>query len=91
MLAAHGTATVAGIAGLRKKYSAEIVHAALTLGQLQKKGRAKFPELGYTWCVPVGLVQATVARVAGYKAGRFASGGARVVDLCVGIGGDAMG
>ena len=86
--------TVAQIAGLRKGFPAEPVHAALALAKLQPKAagpRGKFPELPYVWATPEALEQATHAQVARHKAERLAQLGARhVFDLCAGIGGDAL-
>ena len=83
--------TVADIATLRKSHPPDIVHAALTLAQLQKKARHKFPDLPFTWAVPEALEQATDARVAAHKAARFAAlHPEKILDLCAGIGGDTM-
>ncbi len=90
-LQSHPTLTVADIATLRKSHPPDIVHAALTLAQLQKKARLKFPDLPFTWAVPEALEQATDARVAAHKANRFANAGAtKILDLCAGIGGDTV-
>ncbi|HVT82918.1 MAG TPA: hypothetical protein VHM90_19935, partial [Phycisphaerae bacterium] len=82
---------VSQVAALRKRFSPEILHAALTLGGLQKRGRGKFPALRYVWGTPEALEQSSSMAVAAHKASRFARAGAtETVDLCCGIGGDAM-
>ncbi|HUO07674.1 MAG TPA: hypothetical protein VM008_05200 [Phycisphaerae bacterium] len=91
LLATHPSPTVADIAALRKSHPPDVVHAALTLGQAQKKAHAKFPQLPYLWAVPEALEQATDAAVAAHKATRFAAlNPSNILDLCAGIGGDTM-
>lgn len=80
----------ATIARLRASFSADLVSAALTIGQLRARARGRFSradELFFDG--PDSLEQATSEPVARHKADRFASVDA-VVDLCCGVGGDAM-
>ena len=61
----------------------------MRLAQARSKGRAKFEMAGSMWLDPVGVEQATSEAVARHKAGRFPPGSV-VVDLCSGVGGDAL-
>jgi hypothetical protein len=92
LLAKSATPGVSEIAFLRRSYPAAEVHAALTIAGLQGKARQKFPDLrGCIWAVPEALEQATDSGVARHKAARFAACRPdRILDLCAGIGGDAM-
>lgn len=78
----------AELARWRRSHPPEGVAAALRLADARRRGRAKFAEADRMWLDPVGLEQATAEPVARHKARRFA--GAIVVDLCSGIGGDAL-
>lgn len=78
----------ADLARWRKHASPERVSAALSLATTRRRGRAKFSRADRMWLEPVGLEQATAEPVARHKAKRFA--GNLVVDLCSGIGGDAL-
>jgi hypothetical protein len=83
--------TVAWIAALRKRFPADLLHAGLTLSALQSKARHKFPDVPWIWATPEALEQASSSAVARHKAARFrATGASRILDLCCGIGGDAM-
>lgn len=87
--------TVADIAALRKSIPADLLHAALTLGSIQKKAAAKFPALhtaaGYVYATPEALEQATGEVVAAHVASRFAPlAPTALLDLCCGIGGNAL-
>lgn len=72
----------------RKNSSAEEVAAALRIAAGRRRGRAKFSDADCLWLDPVGVEQATAELVARHKAARFA--GRNVVDLCSGVGGDAV-
>jgi hypothetical protein len=72
----------------RKLATAEQVSAALRLDKGRQRGRAKFSRADQMWFDPIGLEQATAEAVARHKARRFAE--SLVVDLCSGIGGDAI-
>jgi len=87
-IAAAGEATPALVARLRRRHEAPLVAAALALVAGRAKAAGKFPAAAGLWCDPQGVEQASSAAVAAWKARRFA--GAKVVDLCCGIGGDAM-
>ncbi|HEY3376556.1 MAG TPA: methyltransferase domain-containing protein [Armatimonadota bacterium] len=73
----------------RRRYPAELVHAAVELTQLRRRGAAKFSRAGEMFFTGDGLEMASSEVVARYSARRFA-GLARVCDLCCGIGGDAL-
>jgi hypothetical protein len=66
----------------------ECVAAACRLAEGRRKGARKFERAGSMWLDPVGVEQATSEPVARHKAVRFA--GHTVVDLCSGVGGDAV-
>lgn len=76
-------------AGLRARYPAELVTAALTQHELRLRARAKFARAGEMFFTRDGLEQASSEVVAGHRARRYA-GLARVADLCCGIGGDLV-
>jgi SAM-dependent methyltransferase len=67
----------------------EWVSAALRLVGARRRGAVKFSKADAMWLEPTALEQATAEPVARHKAGRFAGADA-VVDLCCGIGGDAI-
>ena len=83
---------VSAVAALRKTHPADAVHAALTLAALQPKAQKKFPG-GWFWSPPEALEQSSSLRVAQHKAQRLAVWPdlRAVVDLCAGVGGDALG
>lgn len=84
---------VAAVTRLRGKWDVEVVHAALQLQKARNKLQPKFPDRWQTLLAdPTGAEMATSLRVGMHKARRFTSRfpGAAVVDLCCGIGGDAM-
>lgn len=62
---------------------------ALSLEELRKKAAGKFTRADNMWFDRVGLEQATAEPIARHKASRF-SRDAAVMDLCCGIGGDAL-
>ncbi|MBX3385372.1 MAG: hypothetical protein KF768_02245 [Phycisphaeraceae bacterium] len=85
---------VAGVARLRRRAPAEIVSAALELAEGRRRLAGKWPER-WRWMVAdrAGAEMATSGAAAAHKAGRFARvfGAAEVMDLCCGIGADAIG
>ncbi|QEH37080.1 hypothetical protein OJF2_56650 [Aquisphaera giovannonii] len=83
-----GRITPAEVDRLRKRAPAEAVAAAIRIATAREKGRAKFADADRLWLDPVGLEQATSEAVARHKARRF--GGVLAVDLCSGLGGDAL-
>jgi hypothetical protein len=79
------------ITHLRKQWPPDLVAAAITLTIARRKAAKKFVDPGHLFVDPIGVEQATGIEVARYKARRFAEIGAdRIIDLCCGIGGDAM-
>lgn len=94
--AAGGSAlSVAERAALRRQHTPELVALAVELGEARRRAAAKFgPEAAAALVADrEGVEMASSAAVARHKARRFAEvagPGARVVDLCCGIGGDAM-
>ena len=74
---------------LRNEFAPELVRAAMTLRDLQKRGQAKFSRSAEMWFDPKGLEQSTSQTVAEHKSGRF-SGRGQVSDWCCGIGADAI-
>lgn len=89
--AAANPRNVTDIAALRKRWPAAIVHAALQLTVARRKALTKFPDTASTLLADVeGVEQATSRLVADFKAQRFAAMQEPIIDLCSGIGGDAM-
>lgn len=91
LLAAIGSLARVGpaeIDRLRRLAPPEMVRAALRLSEARRRGSHKFHLAARMWLDPVGVEQATSESVARHKAARFA--GQRVVDLCAGVGGDAL-
>ncbi|MFH5804126.1 hypothetical protein [Alienimonas sp. DA493] len=92
--AAAGGNAPAEQAALRKDHPPEAVAAALTLAELRLKAAEKFTLGDRLWCDRVRLEQATGEAVARHKARRFAERGeghgGPVLDLCGGLGGDAI-
>lgn len=91
-----GALSVSEIAALRKRHPAEVVSAAVELGDARRRGVVKFGEVIARRLVAdrAGVEMASSAAVSRHKAGRFAGvvpRGESVADLCCGIGGDAMG
>ncbi|MBI1367041.1 MAG: hypothetical protein GC162_00155 [Planctomycetes bacterium] len=81
----------AAVASLRKSWPAELVQAAIALTIARHKAAAKFDHADRLVADPVGVEQATSIDVARHKARRFTEAGIdTVVDLCCGIGGDAL-
>ncbi len=83
--------SVALQAALRQEYPPEVVRAALTLAALRQQARARFTRAESMWFDRTRLEQATQEVVARHKAQRFAAcAGSTVLDLCCGIGADAI-
>ena len=78
----------AGIARLRKKHPGMPTTEALELADARRRGRSKFAEPERLLLDRQGVEQASGSVVARWKASRFGSDA--VLDLCCGIGGDAM-
>jgi hypothetical protein len=85
----------AAIEGLRRHWPVELVAAAVELTLARRKARRKFPHADELVADVAGVEQATSHLVAEHKARRYAAlpthqRSRAVVDLCCGIGGDAM-
>jgi hypothetical protein len=78
----------ADVARWRRRADCQFVAAAIRLVECRHRGQAKFSRADSMWLHQVGLEQATSEAVARHKAARFES--PVVVDLCTGIGGDAI-
>lgn len=76
----------------RKSLSPESAQAALAQAELRSRAVAKFGAAAESmYFTPDGLEQASRTEVARHRAGRFAAAGlASVLDLCCGIGADAL-
>lgn len=74
----------------RKIWPAEAVSAALRLADCRRRAAGKFARADRMWLEPTGLEQSTAEAVARHKAARFQGVGGVVVDLCCGLGGDAL-
>jgi hypothetical protein len=87
---------VKAIERLRAHWPRTLVAAALNLVAARRKAVKKFPHVEEIVSDVIGIEQATSHQVAEHKAQRFAAAisagrtGGRIVDLCCGIGGDAM-
>ncbi|MGP4113175.1 THUMP-like domain-containing protein [Streptomyces sp. 4N509B] len=78
---------------LRRHHPAELVTAAIAQARLRQRAVAKFgaPDAARMYFTADGVEQATRAPVAAWRARRLAALGVRsVVDLCCGVGGDAI-
>lgn len=75
---------------LRRRVSPTRARLILELVDLRRRATAKFSAADRMFFTRTALEQATDEWVAAYKASRF-PGGAPVVDLCCGIGGDLIG
>jgi hypothetical protein len=73
----------------RRLASPAAVAAAIRVSMARQKAKAKFERGERMWVEPIGVEQATGEVVARHKAARFAAG-PMVLDLCAGIGGDAL-
>ena len=76
------------IARWRQWAAPDVVSAAIRLSDARKKASPKFEHGKQMWVEPIGVEQATSEPVARHKAARFTA--PLVVDLCAGIGGDAL-
>jgi hypothetical protein len=76
------------LARFRKQASPVQVSAAIRLIQARNKAALKFEHGHQLWVEPTAVEQATAEPVARHKAERFLC--PLVVDLCAGIGGDAL-
>jgi hypothetical protein len=86
---------VAAVSRLRRGASPALVNAALELGTARRKAATKFPPAVADRIIadPQSVEMASSSLVADHKAVRFREvfgQGARVLDLCCGMGGDAM-
>ncbi len=90
---AVGSGDVAAVEKLRRRWPADAVRVALQLCEARRKANVKFPDRASILIAdPSGVEQASSLDVARHKAGQFReAGAASVMDLCCGIGGDAMG
>ncbi|MCZ6834544.1 MAG: hypothetical protein O7G85_02105 [Planctomycetota bacterium] len=83
--------TSSNLMRLRKDWDASLINVAIELLRARVKARAKFTNTDRLVADVVGMEQASSELVALHKAQRFASiQPDRIVDLCCGIGGDAM-
>ena len=87
-LVVDGGITPASVAGLRKSFPDAPVAEAIELAAARGRASGKFADPSTLMLDRAGLEQATSEVVAAWKAARF--GAAPVLDLCCGIGGDAM-
>jgi hypothetical protein len=78
----------ADVSRFRRLAPPEAVSAAIRLSLGRRKAAAKFERGHQMWVDPVGIEQCTSELIANHKAARFAC--PLVVDLCAGIGGDAL-
>lgn len=85
--------SVAAVARLRERHGAGRAAAALEIVAARRRAEPKFGERATELFADlVGVEQASSLVIARNKAARFARAGAgRVVDVCCGIGGDAVG
>lgn len=74
---------------LRERLDPDQAALVLTQLDLQNRAREKFSAADHMLFTRAGLEQATSASIADWRAQRFA-GFERIIDLCCGIGGDAM-
>jgi hypothetical protein len=91
--AAVDSRDASAIARLRRQWDADLVSAALELAEARRKAAAKFARASELWCDVAGVEQASGERVAAWKAARMREvlgRGAAILDICSGIGGDAM-
>lgn len=88
--AARAEGTVAEVAALRRGHDAVLVGLAIELAAARRKARVKWPGRDEIVADVAGVEMATSALAGGHKARRFEGLGLGVMDLCCGIGGDAM-
>src|SRR5436190_23406574 len=77
------------ISHLRKTHPADQVAAAVEVLDLRLRARGKFSRAGEMFFTREGLEQSSSEAVATWRAARF-SERATILDLCCGIGGDAV-
>ncbi len=84
---------LATVAALRASYPPDVVAGAVEQARLRERAVRRFgADAARMYFTAAGLEQATRPSVAAYRAGRYAAAGAdRVLDLCCGIGSDAIG
>ena len=78
----------ATIERLRARFPGQPIAQAIQLVRARRRAGVKFPDAERLWCDRQGVEQASSRQVAEHKARRF--GDRAVLDLCCGIGGDAM-
>lgn len=84
--------TPAAIARLRRSHDADAVRRALELVEARRRAEGRLEDAGALLLDRTATEQASSTDVARWKARRFAAAGVdRVLDLCAGIGGDAIG
>jgi len=74
---------------LRRRYPPDLASAALELLELRARAAPKFSRAAAMFFTPEGLEQSSSETIARWRAARFPTG-ATVLDLCCGIGGDAL-
>ena len=86
-------ADVAAVSRLRKTCDADLLHLVLDLVKAREKAKSKWPAdiADKLFADSQGVEQATSQIVSSHKAKRFIKLGKPVLDLCCGIGGDAIG
>ncbi len=77
------------LTALRRAHSPEIAAAVVATLDLRARAAAKFADADSMFFTREGLEQATSDEVAAWRAARFPEGAA-ILDLCCGIGGDAL-
>ena len=74
---------------LRRRFSADLVAAALAQEELRIRAAAKFSRAADMFFTRPGLEQASAEVVSRHRSGRY-RGCVRIADLCCGIGGDLV-
>jgi hypothetical protein len=88
-LASASVSLIQLVARLRKNLSLRRAHLVAEQLELRKRAAEKFSQADKLFFTKKGLEQATDEALGRYKAERFATG-ARVADVCCGIGGDLL-
>lgn len=90
--AAIDATDVAAVARIRTGHDPDLVAAALRLAAARRDATRKFPDRPELVADPEGVEQSSSAALAAHKAARFRRTAERgpILDLCCGIGGDAM-
>ncbi|MGQ0605099.1 MAG: class I SAM-dependent methyltransferase [Anaerolineales bacterium] len=81
---------LSSLAKLQKQFASALAKAALEIVILRAKARAKFSRAEAMYFIREALEQASSETISTYRAQRYAKF-ARVVDVCCGLGGDAIG